>query len=403
VRRFVVTGLYASLLAWLALAACASVDKDVLSSRAYKGHESDLDMQHFVNAHRHTVGTRLDDCQTCHASATFSYGAGAQKRTVTKNACDHCHLIRWPADPGFNEAQPTAFSQSLNPYGAAYLAAGRTQAALTSILDADSDRDGVPNGDEIADLKYPGDPASKPGQRVAPLRIFDLAGLQALTAHEEFLLSNTSKQQFDDYANYKGVRIKDLLAAAGVDTTAADFTGITVIAPDGYLKDITAEEINSAYPAGVFHGGLDTATLGPDCGFVRYPGALPAGVSDGQPIPGEPWLLLAFQRDGAPMDPVKLDPTSGKFSGEGPYRLVVPAAAPGSLDRGSQYSPTSCNDGWDFDPAKDHNAGAMVRGVIAIRVNPLPAGVEDFDYRNGGWAFVGAAQLLVYGFGVSAD
>jgi hypothetical protein len=82
---------------------------------------------------------------------------------------------------------------------------------------------------------------------------------------------------------------------------------------------------------------------------------------------------------------------------------VVPQSTPGSPDRGSQYSPTTCGDAWDYDSSKDHNAGAMVRGVIAIRVNPLPAGVEDFDYRNGGWAYVDAAQLLVYGFGVSPD
>jgi hypothetical protein len=44
----------------------------------------------------------------------------------------------------------------------------------------------------------------------------------------------------------------------------------------------------------------------------------------------------------------------------------------------------------------------MVRGVIAIRVNPLPAGAEDFDHRNGGWAFVEDASVVVYGFGVRA-
>ena len=34
----------------------------------------------------------------------------------------------------------------------------------------------------------------------------------------------------------------------------------------------------------------------------------------------------------------------------------------------------------DYDPSLDHNAGSMVRGVIAIRVNPIPDGYEDFDY-----------------------
>jgi len=30
----------------------------------------------------------------------------------------------------------------------------------------------------------------------------------------------------------------------------------------------------------------------------------------------------------------------------------------------------------------------MVRGVVAISVNPLPAGFEEFDHHNGGWAYV---------------
>ena len=110
-----------------------------------------------------------------------------------------------------------------------------------------------------------------------------------------------------------------------------------------------------------------------------------------------PWPL-----DGRKPDALDLI-ESGKIDGEGPYRIIVPQSTPGSPDRGSRYSPTECADGWDFDDTKDHNAGAMVRGVIAIRVNPLPAGVEDFDYHNGGWAYVDSLSVIVYGFGVSGD
>ena len=44
----------------------------------------------------------------------------------------------------------------------------------------------------------------------------------------------------------------------------------------------------------------------------------------------------------------------------------------------------------------------MVRGVVVIRVNPLQDGVEDFDYRYGGWAFIDSESVLVYGHGVTA-
>ena len=42
----------------------------------------------------------------------------------------------------------------------------------------------------------------------------------------------------------------------------------------------------------------------------------------------------------------------------------------------------------------------MVRGVVAIRVNPMPDGYEDFDYQNGGWAYIDGHAILVYGFGI---
>ena len=112
-------------------------------------------------------------------------------------------------------------------------------------------------------------------------------------------------------------------------------------------------------------------------------------------------MLLAYERDGLPLESCNLDPTSGKLNGEGPYRLIVPQLTPGVPDRGSQYSPTTCDDGYDYDDSKDHNAGAMVRGTVAIRVNPLPEGYEDFDYYNGGWAYIAGHNLLIYGAGVN--
>ena len=45
-------------------------------------------------------------------------------------------------------------------------------------------------------------------------------------------------------------------------------------------------------------------------------------------------------------------------------------------------------------------AGSMVRGVVAIRINPKPEGYEEFDARNGGWAYADARQLVLYGKGI---
>lgn len=398
------------LLAALALAVAACDDSPaestpdagaVVSSRAYKGHESERDTTAFVSAYPAAQGTRLDDCQTCHRGGTFTT-TGSKPATVTKNACDFCHLIQHPDPAGFAEAQPTKYSETLNAYGAAYLAGGRTQEALAQLDGTDSDGDGAANGAEIGDIKYPGDPASKPGQPNAPQKVFTLAQLKALARHSQFLLANSTKQQFDDYGTYAGVTLEELLRAAGVDPADPKITGVTVIAPDGYLKDVSIDEVRKSFPAGKFYAGLDTATRGATCGFVTYPSTLPAGLVDGAEVPGAQRLLLAYERDGAAMSTTVLDVTSGKINGEGPLRLVVPQSVPGKPDRGSQYSPRpECSDEYDFDSSKDHNAGAMVRGVVAVRINPLPSGVEDFDAKNGGWAYVSDSTLIVYGYGIT--
>jgi len=110
--------------------------------------------------------------------------------------------------------------------------------------------------------------------------------------------------------------------------------------------------------------------------------------------------MLAYARDGAPIEACNMDLSSQRINGEGPFRVIVPQSTPGSPDRGSQYSPTTCDDEWDYDDSKDHNAGAMVRGVVAIRVNPLPSGYEDFDYYNGGFAYIEDQTVIVYGHGI---
>ena len=40
-------------------------------------------------------------------------------------------------------------------------------------------------------------------------------------------------------------------------------------------------------------------------------------------------------------------------------------------------------------------------GVVIVRVNPLPAGYEDFDYYYGGWAYVDNVSVMIYGYGIS--
>lgn len=370
------------------------------SSLSYPGHEDEPDTDVLVRAHPALVGTRLDDCQTCHTGGTITYGDGKRAELY---ACTYCHLLPFP-DASVVAGAPASFDATLNPFGRAYRDAGRNEAALRAIAGLDSDGDAHSNGAELAATRYPGDPRSRPGQPIAPSRTLTARELRALEAYSEFLLLNATKQRFDSYATYRGVTVAKLLESVGADLSQA--TSISFIAPDGYAWDCPVAQVRSAFPRGRYYANLGPEGFSdPEMGFVEYPPAdrIPAGLTDGGEIPIDPWMLIAYEREGATLDVAHLEIAAGHLAGEGPYRLIVPQSRPGAPDRGTSRSPSGSADGYDHDPAKDHNAGSCVRGLVAVRVNPIPAGYEEFDWRNGGWSLVNRGELLIYGTGVSGD
>jgi hypothetical protein len=368
--------------------------QEAVKSRAYVGHESDRDVRNFVQAYPQAAGTRLDDCQLCHRA-----GVAGTDTEHEFSPCGYCHLIPFP-DSKFKTGLPGDYRGTLNAYGLAYVKAGRTVEALKTLAGADSDGDGASNAEEIAGLRFPGDPASRPGQPLAPSVTLTWERITALPAVTQFMLMNTTKEPTDDYVSYKGVAVRDLLAAAKVDLAGAE--GITVFAPDGYATGYPVDEISKPFPKGYYYAG-PRALEGP-AAFVGYPDVLPPGLVDGREIPGIPWLILAYERGGKPLETSVYAKGTGKLAGEGPYRLVRPMkdmggdpAKPGRPDRMQKAG--MFNDGWDFLSAADHNAGACVRGACVIRVNPAPPGYEEIDWKNG-WPLIAAREVIVFGRGV---
>jgi len=382
---------------------CKDDDDPVLyfSSRAYKGHEGDIDMNNFAFAYPDIVGTRLDDCQTCHTGGeAIESDGGGSTELVYFNPCSWCHLI--PFDSDVIEGTPLSYQDTLNPYGLAYKNAGRTVVALQGIEDDDSDSDTYSNIIEIDANRYPGDPDSNPGLPVAPIYTMTWSDITSATAHTQFMLMNAHKQPNDTYDTYIGVKVIDLLLDAGVDLTSA--TGVTFISADGYAKDFTMSDIENQYPDGLYYADLDPdGFVNPDHGFVSYPSAdqMPAGLTDGGTIPHAMWLILAYKHNGTDLESSYLDPITGKINGEGPYRNIVPQSTPGSPDRGSKEAPIG--DSWDYDDLKDHNAGLCVKGVVAIRVNPMPSGLEEFDWKNAAFGLIQDKKLIIYGEGVTGN
>jgi hypothetical protein len=389
----------------------------LVSTRAYSGHENDQDANNFVRAYPACVGSRLDDCQLCHRA-----GVALTSTKKIYNPCTYCHLIPFP-DSSYTTGVPANYQATLNSFGLAYENAGRTVEAFATIASQDADLDTYTNADEIADKRFPGNSNSKPGLPFAPTKTVTLAQIQAMTQHPQFLLMNTSKQKYDDYATYNGPTLKSFLLAAGVDLTGA--TGVTVFAPDGFGQDFSMDALNDwntptssvMYPDTKFFSaffiGQPFSNTALD--FVNYPSSIPINPDTGNPFQNGEFikgreLQLAWQRDGNVLSTSYYDPTTGRLEGEGPFRVVPPQknndALAGQPDRGSQYTQAVPDDGWNNKdstsyPSFDHNAGSSPRGACIIRVNPMPVGTyEEYDTSNG-WSLIPLKSVIIYGSGVN--
>jgi hypothetical protein len=377
---------------WIVVAKATQTD---VQSRAYVGHENDRDIHNFIRQYPKAAGTRLDDCQTCHR------GGVAQTDTEREfSPCSYCHLIQYP-NAKYKTGIPRNFEDTLNAYGIAYKQAGRTAEAVVAIAKLDSDKDKFSNAEEIESLRYPGDAASKPGQPLAPVVTLAWADIRKLQHHSQFMLMNATTEAFDEYVSYAGVRVRDLLEAAHVNLDEA--VGITVFAPDGYSIDYAINDVTKPFARGYYYSA-PRSIEDKEKALVHYPDSVPPGLTDGKEIPDSPWLLLAFERDGKPLDISHYEKGTGRLAGEGPYRLVKPqrnlmgdASKPGRPDRSVKSK--TFGDGWDFNKEIDHNAGSCVRGATVIRINPMPPGFEEYDWKNG-WPLVEGRQIVIFGRGV---
>jgi hypothetical protein len=359
---------------------------------AYSAHQNDTDVNSFLAVYPSAKSTKLDDCALCHPGGQITQGG----RTTTYGSCDFCHITY--------KLQPPHGSIPLNGYGQDYKKNGghpassppdqANQAALRAIELDNSDGDSHANLAEIQALTFPGDNKDYPGLVPAPAVGLNLEQILKQPGYSEFLLVNASNSR-DFYARYSGVRIKDLLKYAGVRKEA---TQITVFSPDGFSKTFPIDvadpqadpkniqyDVMGPYPYGTYYEGLD---------FVDY-SFLPRCLDNGDRIPDKLYMLLAYLRDGDPLSPGKINPSTLRLDGEGPYRLIPPQKIAGRPDRSCRD--TAIGDGWDCDENKDHNAGSSVRTVSAIRVEPLPAGTTDFNVFEGGWNLVDHGRMVIYG------
>jgi hypothetical protein len=287
----------------------------------------------------------------------------------------------------------------MNPYGMDYLENGRNAAALEAINSEDSDEDGYPNGVEITADRFPGDGGDDPSKVAAPHRIYTKGQLEAMSPHAQFMLMNASRQP-DDYVEYTGVPMEDLLQDAGALETA---TSITVFAPDGWsnyhpLKEDPEPElyhVRGVYPEAVYYYDEEAdMALNPEDGWCDYSAPSAKGRNPGSAIEGDLKMILAYKRDGVYLQPGILN-EDNKLDGEGPYRVVPPQKDPGPPDQSS--SAVNQDVVWPYTFDWDHNKGAASRSATIIRVEPLPEGTTDINILEAGWGYVDQGKIIIYG------
>ena len=354
-------------------------------------HEGEEDAAKFLAVYPDKAGTKLDHCVLCHSGGQYEKKPDVW---VSLGSCQWCHYS-YGYDGSGN------IGDTMNPYGLDYFANGRSVGAITDIEEDDSDEDGYTNVAEITADRFPGDPNDDPSKVIAPSRVYTKAQLEAMTPHTQFMLMNASRQT-DEYSEYTGVPVQDLLQHAGILDSA---TGIVVYAPDGWSNYHPLEEdpepelyhVNGIYPAAAYHYHQEAdIALNPVDGWCDYSAPSCVGRTNGDPIavPGGLKMILAYKRDGAYLDPGILN-QDNKLDGEGPYRLVPPQRNPGPPDQAS--SAVNQDVEWPYDSAWDHNKGAASRTATIIKVEPLPAGTTDIDILEAGWNYVDQEKIVIYG------
>lgn len=358
-----------------------------LGLAAYKGHH-EKDMPVMLQAYPDIAGTALDDCAVCHKRGPAPVPGDPSGRTAQVTACDYCHADML--------ARGLDARGTLNSFGQAYLDAGRSGQALRALEAADSDGDGAPNSLEIQARTLPGDPDDSPDMKAAPQRTLLLQDLQQrLPAYKVPLFMNVSKSPDGDrYDDLEGFLLLDILLAAGMADNAES---VDVISVDGYAKTFSIEQLRRMYEQAAPVFGLAQADLGA-CGWVHY-NASRLVADEPLPLAG---VMLTYAMNGAPYDPAEIDPETGKLHGSGPFRSVAPQMKrPGPPDLSSRADPACLAVVppvyYYHKNEYEKNSDYCVKAVVALRVNPLPAGARAPHWQPGAMKHIRDRSIIVFG------
>jgi hypothetical protein len=357
----------------------------VAGRSAYKTHD-EKDSGLFFKTYPHLAGTRIDGCDVCHSRISALPQGAAGGKAVILSSCDSCHIATdYGRKPG----------DTLTSYGRHYLKAGRGAAAFAAIEILDSDGDGSKNASELKAGTNPGDPQSAPDKKPAPLVTAALSQLiqKGVPSYVQTIFVNVTKSKDgDSYSDLRGFKLIDVLEAAGLTKEAIS---VDVISLDGYITTFSIEQLRRSYAQAAPVLSLDSDTLG-ECGWVRYSAG---NLKEGVPLPNAD-ILLTYEINGKPYLPASIN-DEGRLQGSGPFRIVAPQMKnPGIPDLSSRAT-AACVEKL---PAKFHynrnyekNSDYCVKAVVAIKVNPMPAGTMDIDWPQYAAKAIEEKSIVIFG------
>ncbi len=363
----------------------------------YTSHK-DKDSGLFLQTYPQAKDTLNESCDTCHKTIKGKL-YGDKTGTVTNlNSCDSCHYAIEKVDPHRDIAIPAvrqALHDMVNPYGRDYLAAGRNAEALAAVATLDSDDDGFSNIDEINAGTNPGDRTSSPKVRSAPAKIIsldDISRLQVKQQQQTMFVNVTKSKEGDTYSDYSGYNLYELLEKTGISQKA---TSVDIISIDGYMKSFSIAQLKKRHKQSAPVFGLDKETLG-ECGWVKYNSP---SIKKGVPLPPAE-IMLTTAVNGAAYGSAGPNEKGG-MRVDGPFRVTSPQLySPGIPDIGLTAS-AECSgalpEKFRYHVEYEKNSDYCVKSVIAIRVNPLPAGTRDFDWQKDAMKYISEKRIAIYG------
>jgi hypothetical protein len=132
------------------------------------------------------------------------------------------------------------------------------------------------------------------------------------------------------------------------------------------------------------------------CGWVNYNAS---GMETQKSLPSMK-VMLAYQENGKKIESGKISAETGRITGTGPLRLIVPQfeISPPDLPRGADGS---CEDKvapkYRFHENYDHNGGRSSFSIIGIRINPLPKGTRDYGWQSIRDQLIADEKIVIFG------